>query len=282
MCELLALSSLHPTQLSLSLRVLAARGAPGGHLRDGWGAAFYDGRAAALYREVRPAGDSALARLLQSDGPRTRLALAHIRHATRGPAALANTQPFARDLGGRTHVFAHNGDLPGIGADARFAADLYSPTGETDSERAFCALLQRLHPLWQRAEPPPVRERLETVAAFAAELRELGPANFLYADAEVLFAHSHRRIQADGHVAPPGLHLLSRRCQVQAPEERLRVQGLCVGCGFQEVVLLASVPLSDEPWQALAEGETVAVSGGRLLMRQAAATSLSPGDKMKS
>ena len=50
--------------------------------------------------------------------------------------------------------------------------------------------------------------------------------------------------------------------------EPLQADGVCVDCGYQQVLLLASVPLSEEPWQALAEGETVAVRGGELLARR--------------
>jgi len=38
-----------------------------------------------------------------------------------------------------------------------------------------------------------------------------------------------------------------------------------VAPGFQEMVLVASVPLTGETWRPLAEGELVAVSAGRLV-----------------
>lgn len=270
MCELLAISSHHPTRLSLSLQALAEHSGPGGSPRDGWGAAFYAGRAAALYREPAPASDSALIRLLATDGPTTPLALAHIRHATQGERSLANTQPFVREWAGRSHVFAHNGTLPGIAqSDALRPGLFFTPVGDTDSEHAFCALLERLRPLWRPDAPPPAMSaRLAVVAAFAAELRALGPANFLYADGELLFAHGHRRLQADGRLASPGLHLLTRQCL--DARQPLQTQGVCVGCGFQTVVLLASVPLSAETWQPLAEGETVVVAAGQVLARHTA------------
>ena len=116
------------------------------------------------------------------------------------------------------------------------------------------------------ASAPTLPTRLDVVADFAAALRGFGPANFLYADGEFLFAHGHRRLQADGRIAPPGLHWLQRRCAQD--DETLETDGVQVGRGYQQVLLLASVPLSDEPWQALAEGETVAVAGGELLTRR--------------
>lgn len=263
MCELLAMSSRQATRLTFSLQALAARSGLGQSTRDGWGAAFYQGTDAALFREPAPASDSPLVRLLETQGPPTQLAISHIRHATHGAIALANTQPFVRELAGRTHVFAHNGHLPGIGQDARFAPKHFHPVGETDSEQAFCALLDRLQALWLTGPPPALDARLAMVTAFAAELRELGPANFLYADGEILFAHGHRRVQSSGHIEPPGLFLLERQCGDTG--EPLQVQGLCVGYGYQQVVLLASVPLSSESWRPLAEGETVAVSAGQIV-----------------
>lgn len=265
MCELLAMSSRRATRLTFSLQALAARSGLGQSTRDGWGAAFYQGLDAALFREPVPASDSPLVRLLEKQGPATQLAMSHIRHAIHGAISLSNTQPFVRELGGRTHVFAHNGHLPGIGQDARFALRHFHPVGETDSEHAFCALMDRLHALWQPGAPSLLEARLAVVTTFAAELRELGPANFLYADGEVLFAHGNRRIQDSGRIEPPGLFLLERECHDEG--EPLQEQGVSIGCGYQQVVLLASVPLSSESWRPLAEGETVAVSAGQLVAR---------------
>jgi hypothetical protein len=52
---------------------------------------------------------------------------------------------------------------------------------------------------------PPLAARLAAVEGFAAEMRPLGIANFLYSDGEFVFGHGRRRTQADGIVAPPGL-----------------------------------------------------------------------------
>ena len=168
MCELLALSSSRPARLTFSLRTLASHGAIDGTSPDGWGVAFYQGEDVALFREAAPAGDSALVRYLETGGPITRLAISHIRRATQGAVTLANTQPFVRELGGRTHVFAHNGNLPGIWDSAAMAMGRYRPVGQTDSEHAFCALMERLGTLWDEASPPSLQARLSVLAAFAA------------------------------------------------------------------------------------------------------------------
>jgi len=145
--------------------------APAGIATAG-GTAFYQGNDVALYREPAAAGDSALVRFLEIQAPDTTLAISHIRRATRGAVTLANTQPCARQLADRTHVFAHNGDLTGIERSGTVVFDRYLPLGTTDSEYAFCALLERISTLWgTSAALPSLDSRLEIVVRFAADLR---------------------------------------------------------------------------------------------------------------
>ncbi len=265
MCELLALSMSQPARLTFSLHALAARGGEAGTTRDGWGVAFYQGNDVALFREPAPAGNSALVRYLETEGPSTNLALSHIRHATQGSVQLSNTQPFVRELGGRTHVFAHNGHLPGIESHPSMALGMYRPVGDTDSEHAYCALLGRLRLLWEEGRTPPLQSRMALLADFAADLRALGPANFLYADGDALFAHGNRRIQpALGRIEPPGLWVLQRHCTPPdlSPEGQ---GGVAVAHEERAIVWVASVPLTDEAWRPLAEGELLAIRAGEVL-----------------
>ena len=265
MCELLAISSRRSTRLTFSLATLVKHSAPGNSNRDGWGAGFYQGNDVALFREPEAASDSPLVRLLETQGPSTSLAVSHIRHATMGAVNLANTQPFVRELSGRMHLFAHNGHLPGIMSSRNLLLNRFKPGGETDSEYAFCTLMARMQGLWKKSSAPPsIEQKMAVVSDYASDLRELGPANFLYADGDILFAHGHRRIQAaTGQIEPPGLFMLSRQCCQES--EVFEAAGVSVAQGYQEVVLIASVPLSTEPWRPLEEGEVVAISRGRLV-----------------
>lgn len=263
MCELLGMSCRQPTQLTFSLETLAAHSEFPSRQRDGWGIAFYAGLDIDLFREPAPASGSPLANFLAQHGPQTTLAIAHIRHATRGGISLANTQPFLRELGGRIHAFAHNGDLPNIEQAGNFCLDRFRPVGTTDSEHAFCSLMGEMARLGQS---PCVEQRFEVLQGFAQSLRKLGPANFLYSDGETLFAHADRRMQSATHeVTAPGLYLYTCRCEL--PDEGIKTAGVSVAPGFQEVALVASVPLTTDSsaWRALDEGELLAISEGRLL-----------------
>ena len=278
MCELFAMSARHPTTVGFSLETLARRGGDIGPHKDGWGVAYFEGKDVFLLRESSPAAHSGLVKFMEENGPPSSLVLSHIRHATQGEIVLRNTQPFKRELGGRAHVFAHNGDLVGIRDACHLETRRFRPIGDTDSELAYCCLLERLAPLWDAVDDtvPSVEARLEIVANLAAQLKPLGPFNFIYSDGDTLFVHSHRRTQDDGVVRPPGLYLLARSCNEQAVD--LTQSGVILAPIEQELVLVASVPLTDEPWEAMDEGEVVALKSGLVWARSSEAAVAIKGD----
>jgi glutamine amidotransferase len=138
----------------------------------------------------------------------------------------------------------------------------------TDSEFAFCVLLDQMAAVWTvPGTTPSLRERFSVVSSFAGRLRALGPANFLYCDGDMLFAHGHRRKHAEtGRIEAPGLVLLQRQCQ--RGQQGIVTDGLSIRSDDQLVTLFASVPLTDERWEPLAEGELVAASHGQFAARQ--------------
>jgi predicted glutamine amidotransferase len=266
MCELFAMSSSAPTNVHFSLQEFSRHGGLTGPHKDGWGIAYYSQGDVKLVREPLPASDSACVRYIQDRPFTTQLAISHIRRATQGAPTLSNCQPFLRELGGRMHVFAHNGDL-----DQRQLGALrlrtHRPVGVTDSEYAFCVLVGRLTELWLRSKDvPSLAERLPVVEAFAAEIRAFGPANFLYADGDTLFVHSHKRMRQPEGSWRPGLHVLCRHCTGE--RSSLDTEGLSLSSDDteQHVVLVASVPLTAETgWRALHEGELIAVRDGKIV-----------------
>lgn len=262
------MSSRFPANVRFSLEAFARHGGLEGPHKDGWGIAYYADEDVRLVKEPNPACDSACVRFIQDHPFQAATVVSHVRRATQGTVAMKNCQPFVRELGGRMHVFAHNGQLDVAVLHPELPPGGFLPVGDTDSEYAFCVLMERLRPAWLRGRLPTLEERLGIVAAFARTIRPLGPANFLYSDGDALFMHGHKRFQADGGPPrPPGLHVLSRRCPGTVNE--MVAEGLSVASGAeQKVVLAASIPLTSEPgWQALDEGELVVAQGGTIVAR---------------
>ncbi|MEM7122970.1 MAG: class II glutamine amidotransferase [Pseudomonadota bacterium] len=270
MCELFAKSSRQPANVNLSLDTFADHGGRTGPHRDGWGIAYYEEGDIRLIKDTHQASSSVWVRFVEEQGLVSATVISHIRYATTGHVALYNTHPFSRELGGRMHVFAHNGVVDGAMGDSRFPLDAYHPVGSTDSEYVFCSLLARLSPLWNEADGvPDLEERMDEVARFAGELRGVGRANFLYADGDVLFAHSHIRHQDDGSTGI-GLHMLSRTCG----NEGIALSGggvnVSTGDDNQAVTLLASVPLTAEDWMPVDEGTVLALRDGAVVAQATA------------
>jgi glutamine amidotransferase len=265
MCELFALSSRDPVALCCSLEEFDRHSdGPGGHA-DGWGLARYVDRDVLLLKEDGPAAGSELARWTRERPLASRLAISHLRRATQGGRGFMNCQPFMRELGGAAHVFAHNGHLDPAGVRSAMSPAGPRPIGETDSEHAFCAMLDALTQPWA-AGLPPLHERARIVSDVARRLRELGPANFLYADGDALFAHAHRRMHGSEGIRPPGMWML------ELPEGTAAACGRLLGipasaqAAAGPAVLFASVPLSAEPrWRALDEGQVVVVRAGTVV-----------------
>lgn len=167
-----------------------------------------------------------------------------------------NTHPFTRELYGACHVFAHNGDMPGILSDSRFIPTWNFPLGATDSEWAFCALMDRLRHALLPGEVLNLEKKLPVIQHWANELARTGTANFLLSDSENLYAHCSTR-----------LFYIERQCA--APHESFSSTTLRVALnpqeeGGQHVSLIATQPLTtNEAWHALPPGEVVVFHHGR-------------------
>lgn len=270
MCELFALSSRQPVPVTYSLDEFTANGSRVRDNRDGWGISLARDRDAFFVKEPRPASNSIWARLIAENPIETTAAIAHVRYATRGEHTMENTHPFRRALGRHTHVFAHNGTLEGIDDIADIPDLAYRPIGDTDSELAFCLLLMRLKQLYEKGDMPALDERFSVFRDFCSEMASFGPSNFLYHDGDTLFAHAHKRIyEVDGkHVGPkpPGMQL--KRCWTCTSQKEVQCSGLSVGLPDTQVVLLASVPLDDQGWEALEEGTVLALKDGEVVAQE--------------
>jgi glutamine amidotransferase len=234
------MSANHPTDVNHSLALLKPRGGKIGPHADGWGVAFYEGRAARIFKEPVPAAESrCLAFIAEYDFQSTTV-IAHIRKANpeKIGRASANTHPFEREWNGRSWVFAHNGKLPGLREDHAFGVERFQPLGETDSEYAFCLLLDAIVAASAAGGNTLVAVNLvEIIEPLVERLCAFGEFNFILSDGESLIVHAHTN-----------LHALHRTCGID-------------NCA-QKVVLLATSPLTDEPWVRLENGSIHVYSNG--------------------
>ena len=254
------MTSSAPANVTFSLGVFGERGGRFGPHKDGWGIAFKEEHDFRLVKEGAPAAASACLRFLQAHDIQSEIVLSHLRLATVPSAAsYTNTHPFARELGGHCHVFAHNGSVPGVFDDPRFAPKWNFPLGQTDSEWAFCALMDRLRYAVVPGEAMNIEKKLPVIQQWATELAQHGTINFLLSDSEYLYAHRSTN-----------LFFVQRQCLSELESlasDSFRVAVVGASDRTQRISLIATQPLSaHEQWTALALGEVAVFRRGERIV----------------
>lgn len=245
MCQLFALSCNVPTSVNFSFTGLSARGGQTGEHADGYGLAFHDDKVCRHFIDDGRASDSALAEFLRRHPIRAHTILAHIRKATRGAVQLSNCHPFVREWQGRHWSFCHNGDLEGFSPKL---SGSHLPVGDTDSERAFCWMLQELRRRFRSARAPGWQQLAPVIADLADRIAPHGRFNFLLSDGHTVYAHASTRLFWLTRKHPfPTAHLVDHDITLDlsvanGPEDRM--------------VLVATEPLTrNEAWTPFRAGE---------------------------
>lgn len=250
MCQLLGMNCNSDAAITFSFTGFAARGGRTAEHIDGWGMAFYERSGCRVFHDDQPASESPLAEFLSRYPIKSRIVIAHLRRATQGEVTLSNCHPFQREWLGQTWVFANNGDLK----DFQPVLDgPYRPVGSTDSERAFCWLLQELRKRFadrdlERDQPPSWRELAPHVAQLSEVIARHGNFNFLLTNGAALYTHCSSRLQVLQRRHPfPMARLVD--CDMSLDLSAMNGTD-------DRIVLVATDPLTaDEAWQPLATGE---------------------------
>jgi predicted glutamine amidotransferase len=155
-------------------------------------------------------------------------------------------------------------------SNEKFKTRLYRPVGTTDSELAFCLLMEKMSEIWKTPDiMPDFQTRLDTFKSFVQEIREIGPLNILYSDGEVIFAHGHRRHNPiTDKIETPGLYYTQVFCaDYEQKIFETYESGVTLHGRNNLITLFASVPLSDRNWKPVQEGEIFAVKRGQIVYR---------------
>lgn len=244
MCQLLGMNCNVPTDIVFSFTGFATRGGRTDIHNDGWGIAFFEGAGVRHFVDYQAAVDSPLAELIKRFPIKSKNVIAHIRKATQGHVALENCHPFVRELWGRYWVFAHNGDLKD------FMPTLdgpYHPVGNTDSEWAFCYLLQQLRKRFGETLP----ERSALTAALhelTLEIASHGSFNMMLSDGSALYAH-----------CATNLYYIVRQypfAEAKLSDEDMSVDFSQVTTPNDRVAIIVTEPLTaNETWTRFNPGE---------------------------
>ncbi|MEL0638252.1 class II glutamine amidotransferase [Marinomonas sp. TI.3.20] len=257
MCELLGMSANVPTDICFSFSGLIARGGRTGPHRDGWGMAMYrDGHVWTMH-DPRPSCDSDLAEVMSKSSLKCDIVISHIRQANVGAVSLPNTHPFSRVLWGKTWTYAHNGQLEGA---ELLPVGIHQPLGSTDSERAFCWMIEQLSTRFGEQEPDLII-LAEAITELALQMKDKGVFNMMLSDGTALYCFCTTK-----------LHWIVRR----APFKKATLSDEDISINFQEVTsdkdvvtVIATQPLThDEEWAQMLPGELCVFQGGEVVFQK--------------
>ncbi len=263
MTQLLALSFDAPT--SPGIRLLGAERLDASpDATYGWGLAWYpmDEPAASVVKDPTSSGQRALTAVI-SDWERfsSTVFVGHLRGAAKR-RTLQDTHPFRRSHAGRDWVLAHNGDLRHGFREALPLGDApsFEPLGRTDSEHAFCWLLERIREVRGRRLRDVGYER---VLGWLHHINRLGTLNLLLSDGVDLLIYSDAW----------GYKPLSwtRHCPPHAPihvrTEELELELGSSADSARTALIVSTHPLSDEGWQPVAPGTLLVARRGDVVFQ---------------
>jgi predicted glutamine amidotransferase len=243
MCQLLGMNCNVPTDICFSFAGFQARGGATDVHSDGWGIAFFEGKGTRIFLEPTPSCSSPVAKLVSQYPIRSKNVIAHIRKATQGVIGLENTHPFMRELWGRYWIFAHNGNLLDFSPDFDGS---FLPVGVTDSERAFCWLLQELRQEFG-SNAPPLEELFSFIHTLTLKIASHGEFNFLLSTGDCLFAHASTKLSYIVRQAP--------FAQAHLKDEDITIDFSEVTTPNDRVAVITTLPLTDnEPWSTMPAG----------------------------
>lgn len=256
--ELLALSFDSAASPSITLKSMARADDP---LDEpyGWGFAWYptEDYSALVLKDPTSLGDNAMSQVLRDwERFQSTIFACYLRGASKRTRE-QDMQPFWRSYAARDWVMAHNGQLVGdLGSVLDLGSNpLFEPNGSTDSEHAFCWVMNRIHRSGAR--------RLADVGW--AELHEwlrrietLGTANLLLTDGQDLVVyHDSARFN--------GLHWIRKLPPHEITQLETDQVLLDLGDAYdlsRSVVVFSTSPLSDEAWLPMEPGQMIVARRG--------------------
>lgn len=252
MCQLLGMNCATPTDITFSFRGFSQRAGITSDHCDGFGIAFFEDKACRLFADNQSAVESPIAEFIRNYPIKSRNVIAHIRKATQGKINLENSHPFSRELWGRQWIFAHNGDLHNFKPEL---VGRFTPVGNTDSELAFCYLLEQFVKRFGYVEPT-LDQVFDVLLEISPQIAEHGTFNFCLSNGQALFAYAITK-----------LHWLVR----EFPFQPAQLIDLDVEVDFSElttpedrVAVITTEPLTqNEVWTAFQAGEMILFQHGR-------------------
>lgn len=259
MCQLFAMNSKNPADISFSFTGFRCRGGLTDDHTDGFGVAYFEPTGLRLYCDDRAAMDSPIAELVSRTKVKALTTIVHLRKSD--DSLLCNAHPFTREIWGESWVFSHNGKMTikqvsDNDAIKQGVSRYYCPVGDTDSEFAFCYLLNQLKERFEHK--PDDKTMFDFLTKQCRFLAEYGLFNCLLSNGDWLLSYATTLLFHVTRQAPFGSATLI--------DADVTIDFAQVNKSDDVITILATTPLtSDENWQQLAINECVIFAEGKIV-----------------
>ena len=263
MCQLLAMNSKNPADIGFSFKGFRLRGGLTDDHTDGFGIAYFEPTGLRHYCDDRAAMESPIAELVSNTQVKATNTIVHLRKSD--DSLLSNAHPFVREIWGESWVFSHNGkmsiqdaldDDPIHQGTSRY----YCPVGDTDSEFAFCYLLNQLKERFE--DKPDDKTLFEFLTTQCRFLAHYGLFNCLLSNGDWLLGYATTLLFYVTRQAPFGsATLIDNKDAIH----KATIDFDAVNNSDDVITILATTPLtSDEDWQQLAVNEAIIFKQGTI------------------
>ncbi len=254
MCELLGLCFNTPIRPNLSYKGFRRRSEEN---PDGWGIAFYPDKSVQIIKEPIEADESLLSEFIGNYSKiKSEIFISHVRLNSVSKPAFMNTHPFQRELHGKEYAFAHNGTLKNY--EGEFDNTYYKPVGNTDSEAAFCHLMNNIMKKniesWDYSQFKWLYNEIKYINSF-------GKFNCIFSDGDYLFCY----LDMNGYKGLSYLHRKAPYSHMHLEDEHFHLHLKKQGETKKEGHIIATRPLTDEIWHSFNYGELRIFNRGKLV-----------------
>lgn len=259
MCQLLAMNSKKTANINFSFTGFRLRGGVTDDHTDGFGIAYFEPTGLRLYCDDRAAMDSPVADMVSGLTIKATNTIVHIRKSD--DSLLCNAHPFTREIWGESWVFSHNGKM--TIQEATYSDPIkqgtsryYCPVGDTDSEFAFCYLLNQLKDRFEHK--PDDKTLFDFLKEQCRLLAGYGIFNCLLSNGDWMLSYANTILFHITRQSPFGSATLI--------DTDVMIDFAKVNDNDDVITILATTPLtSDEDWQQLAVNECVIFENGEII-----------------
>ncbi|TFG30003.1 class II glutamine amidotransferase [Candidatus Thorarchaeota archaeon] len=265
MCDLLGLTFTTNITANISLNLFQEHGMKN---PDGWGLAFYNEGVLQVIKEAKTAIDSGLYDFMERYTS-SKTIISHVRRSTRGIPSYLNTHPFYRRLVLNDRkleiAFAHNGTITDVDC---LSSGKFAPIGETDSEIAFCHILNNI------SSQKDFKWDIKGFRFLMTNLREINDGqntmNCIFSDGNHLFCYSDENDHNNG----------LRFTKQEFPFGKVELERAETSLGFIDIsgsdskrsnrhipsgYIISTRILTKETWIEFERGELIVFKDGRII-----------------